>query len=143
MPRPKIQVTESTVGPLHFIDIYIPILNKDDPREVIIDHHEKYLHVFIPTEGKPTYKRRGQPTSNQYFDEILFGNYAFVDFWERVEHEIRMASPPEEKWGLFWKGNESRLPPWEWHHILSPNEEVLEYLDVSGGKRAHTPRRGI
>ena len=134
MPRPKIQVTESTVDPLHFIDIYIPILNEDDPREVIIDHHEKYLHISIPTEGKPTYKRRGEPTSSQHLDEILFGEINWIMFWERIEHEIRMARSPEEKWGLFWEGNESRLPPWEWRHILNPTTEVLEYLAVVGGK---------
>ena len=131
MRRPKIQVTESTVDPLHFIDIYIPIGGQEeDPREVIVDHHEKYLHIFIPTEGKPTYKLRGEPTSNQHFYEILFGDLNWLDFWERIEHEIRMARSHEERWGLFWEGNESRLPGWWWHTILNPNAEVRDYLSV-------------
>ena len=40
-----------------------------------MDHHEKYLHIWIPTEGKPTYKLRGyaltyRKSQNQQRDRL-------------------------------------------------------------------------
>ncbi len=86
MAKSKIQVSESTVKPLHFIDIYVPVLG-DEPPSVLVDHHEKYLHILIAVEGRPMYKVIGEPTFRQYFDEIMFGEYAFWDFWDLCDKE--------------------------------------------------------
>jgi len=81
MSRVKMEITESTVLPLHFIDVYIP-LDKEEWPEVVVESNNKRMHIFISSQGRPYIKIKGEPTYEKYFDKRIFGEYDFLYFWE-------------------------------------------------------------
>lgn len=131
MRRPVVEITEDKRNDVYFMTIKLPVqiieaLNEENepitteeiPMVTVIPH-PTHVIVQFDTALKPRFKTKPYPGRKDLF-AILFWEVDWQMFWEKVDHEIRMAKSPEEKWGLFWKGNEARLPPWHDYARMIP-----------------------
>lgn len=86
--KAKIQITESTVEKLYFVDIYLPLVeDPEDNPHINVNHHKDYLHLSFHTTKNPSYVYRGEPTYYKSLDDKLFSDYDVMDFWELNDSE--------------------------------------------------------
>ena len=94
--KAKIQVTVSEVPDLHFVDIYIPLVETpDDSPHIMVDHHKDYLHISFSTTKNPSYMYRGQGTFYKSLDDKLFSDYDVMDFWDLNNRSLKQRQGSE------------------------------------------------
>lgn len=118
MRRPVVRIVESENN-VWSVEVYVPeTVWVDDQGEehreipsVFVGPYPTHVSVGVVGDLKPRIKQVPSPGYHD-LEDVFFGFYNWMYFWEQVDSEIRMAASPEEKFRMFWEGNEARLPLW-------------------------------
>lgn len=87
--KAKIEITESELKGLYFTDIYLPVADDpEDSPELVITHHENYIHIMFATKLNPSYMYTGEPGLLNYFDDGFFRDYDFSNFVDLNDSEF-------------------------------------------------------
>lgn len=85
-----VEIMESDLKPLYFINVNIPRRNSDEGPDFHVFYSDTHLSIQIPVQGKPVVKVIGEPGFS--LDKQLFGEDNLEDFMASIESEGEQTS---------------------------------------------------